>query len=196
MSDLKTAWQTQATEENSMITLSDVRGRADRFQADIRLRNVIFYAYAAFNIAVSLWLIASGRLSAFLYPMLVMIAVHLWVLWQVNLRIGARPAPSQMGERPALDFYRDELQRQVAGLKRAWLWYIAPFMPPFLWELAIWAQRIQMRAIEAAHAPNYRLFLFSIFGAVCFWSAVYLAFSRAAVRLELRIARLNALKAE
>jgi hypothetical protein len=125
-----------------------------------------------------------------------MIAAHLWVLWQVNRRIGARPLPGETGGRPALDFYRDELKRQADGLSRAWLWYIAPFMPPFLWELAIWLQRIQARAMETSQPANYRLFLFSILGAVFFWTAVWLAFSRASVRWELQIARLNALKAE
>lgn len=196
MDELKTAWKTQPVEENSMITLSDIRARADKFQSHVRKRNVIFYAYALFNIVVSIWLIATGRWDEFLYPMLLMIAAHLWVLWQVNRRIGARPVPGEMGGRPALDFYRDELKRQVEGLSRAWLWYIAPFMPPFIWELAIWVQRIEARAAATSMPANYQLFLFSILGAVFFWSAVWLAFSRASLRLELQIERLNAVKAE
>jgi hypothetical protein len=196
MTDLKTVWQNQPTEETGMITISDIRARADKFQAHVRTRNVIFYAYATFNIVASAWLIASGRLAAYLYPMLVMIAVHLFVLWQVNRRIGARHLPGDMGGRPALDYYRDELRRQRDNLSRAWLWYIAPFMPPFVWELVIWMGRIQMRALERGVPPRYLLFSFSIFGAVCFWSAVWLAFSRASSRLELQIERLNAVKAE
>jgi hypothetical protein len=196
MDELQTIWKTQAVEEIGMITLSGVRARADKFQSQVRLRNVVFYVYALFNIAASIWLIASGRLSAFRYPMLVMIAAHLWVLWQVNRRIGARPAPGETGGRPALDFYRDELKRQADGLSRAWLWYIAPFMPPFLWELAIWLQRIQTHATPMPQAAAYRLFLLVVFGAVCFWTAVWLAFSRASVRLQMQIERLNALKAE
>jgi hypothetical protein len=195
MDDLKTVWKTQPLED-VMITLSDARARADKFQSRVRLRNVVFYVYALFNIVVSIWLIASGRLSAFLYPMLLMIAVHLWVLWQVNRHIGARPVVGEMGGRPALDFYRDELKRQVNGLSRAWLWYIAPFIPPYLWELAIWQERIEARAVATSMPANYLLLLFSIGGAVFFWTAVWLAFSRASVRLELEIARLNVLKAE
>jgi hypothetical protein len=195
MDDLKTVWKTQPPEDG-MITLTDARARADKFQSRIRLRNVVFYVYALFNVAASVWLIASGRLSAFLYPMLVMIAAHLWVLWQVNRHIGARPMPGETGGRPSLDFYRDELKRQGNGLSRAWLWYIAPFIPPYLWELVIWQQRIEARAVATSMPANYLLFLFSILGAMFFWAAVWLAFSRASVRLELEIARLNALKAE
>jgi hypothetical protein len=195
MNDLKTVWKNQPVEDG-MITLSDARASAGKLQAQIRLRNVIFYAYALFNIVASIWLLASGRFGAFLYPMLLMIAAHLWVLLQVNRRIGARPLPGDMGGRPALDFYRDELTRQASGLSRAWLWYIAPFMPPFIWELAIWQQRIEGRAVATSMPANYQLFLFSIFGAVFFWTAVWLAFSRASLRLELQIERLNKVKAE
>ena len=195
MDDLKAVWKTQPVEDG-MITLTDARARADKFQGHVRKRNVIFYAYALFNIVASFWLIATGRLSAFLYPMLLMVAAHLWVLWQVNRRIGARPVPGEMGARPALDFYRDELKRQIDGLSRAWLWYIAPFLLPYFWELAIWQQRIEARAAATSMPPNYQLLLFSIVGAVFFWTAVWLAFSRASLRLELQIERLNALKAE
>ena len=196
MNDLKTVWKTQTVEENRMITLSDVRARAGRFQARIRWRNIALYAYSLVNIGLSIWLIASGRLSAFKYPMLLMVAAHLLVLWQINRRIAARPLPGDMAEQPALDFHRHELERQVHNLSRAWLWYIAPFIPPFLWELAIWLQRIQIHATAMPEAAAYRMFLLTVLGGVFFWTAVWLAFSRAAVRLQLQIERLNALKAE
>jgi hypothetical protein len=193
MSDLKTVWKTQFLEENSMITLSDLRARAERFQAHVRRRNVALYAYSLINIVLSFWLIATRpRLSAFLYPVLLMVAAHLLVLWQVNRRIGARPQPGDMAEKPALDFYRHELERQADGLSCAWLWYIAPFMPPFVWELAIWLHRIQTHVAVF----GYRELIFSVMFAVCFWTAVWFAFSRAAVRLQLQIARLDVLKAE
>ena len=196
MNDLKTVWKTQPVEENGMITLSDIRTRADRFQAHVRMRNVVFYVYALANIAASFWLIATGRLSAFLYPMLLMVAAHLFVLWQVNRRIAARPLPGDVAKQPALDFYRQELKRQADGLSRAGLWYIAPFMPPFVWELAIWVQRIQARAVETSQAADYRLFLFSIFGVVCFWTAVWLAFSHVNLKLQMQIERLDKVVAE
>jgi hypothetical protein len=69
-------------------------------------------------------------------------------------------------------------------------------MPAFLWELAIWLQRLQMRAEEGIREPNYAAFVLVVLGAIFFWSAVWFAFSRASVRLELQLARLNAAKAE
>jgi hypothetical protein len=196
MTDIKTIWNVQPVEDNSMITLSDLRARAHRFQAKTQWRNVALYVYSLANIGLSIWLIASGRLSAFLYPMLLMVAAHLLVLWQINRRIAARALPPDIAGQPALDFHRHELERQAYGLSRAWLWYIAPFIVPFLWELAIWLERIQAHATAMPQPAAYRLFLFSVLGAVFFWTAVWLAFSRAALGLQLQIERLNALKAE
>ena len=196
MNDPKTLWKTQAMEETRMMTLSDIRARANRFQWRVRMRNVALYAYSLANIAASAWLLSTGRFSAFLYPMLLMVAAHLLVLWQVNRRISARPVPGDMAGKPALDFYRDELKRQADGLSNAWLWYIAPFMPAFLWELAIWLQRLQARAAEGVREPNYAGFILVVLGAIFFWTAVWLAFSRASLKAQMQIDRLDALKAE
>jgi hypothetical protein len=183
-------------EENSMIALSDVRARADRLRMRANWRNIALYAYSAANIGLSLWLIASGRLSSFKYPMVLMIAAHVFVLWQVNRRIASRALPGEMAGQAALDFLRDELERQAGAFSNAWLWYIAPFMPAFLWELAIAFHRLQLKAAETGHPSDYRLLMFTILTAICFWTAVWLAFSRGAVKFQLQVERLNALKAE
>ena len=46
-----------------MITLSDIRGRAAKFQARIRWRNLALYLYSLANIAITLWLVSTGRFS-------------------------------------------------------------------------------------------------------------------------------------
>jgi hypothetical protein len=196
MTDIKTLWNAQIVEDNSMITLSELRDRAGRFQAKTHWRNIALYAYSLANIVASIWLIASGRFSFLRYPMLLMIAAHLLVLWQINRRITARALPPEMAGRPALDFHRHELERQASALSRAWLWYIAPFIPPFLWELAIWLQRIQSHTGALPYAAALWLFAFSVLGGLFFWTAVWLAFSRASVRLQLQIERLKAVQAE
>ena len=196
MNDPRTLWKNQTVEENALINLSDIRARANRFQSRVHMRNVALYAYSLFNIAASAWLISTGRFDEFLYPMLLMVAVHLFVLWQVNRRISARPLPGDMAGKPALDFHRDEMKRQADALSNAWLWYIFPFMPPFLWELAIWLQRLQERAAEGVREPNYFGFFLVVLSAIFFWTAVWLAFSRSSVKLKWQIERLDALKAE
>jgi hypothetical protein len=64
-------------------------------------------------------------------------------------------------------------------------------MPPFLWELAIWLHRIQIHAVSIPQGTSYRLFFLCVLGAVFFWTAVWLAFSRAALRLQLQINELE-----
>ena len=193
MTDPQTLWKTQIVEENNMITLADVRARAARFQAGIRWRNLGLYAYSLFGILVSAWLIASGRFPNIRAPMLLMVAAHLLVLWLINHRISGRPLPADIATQPALDFHRQQLERQAHGLSRAWLWYMMPFIVPFVWELAIWLHRIQTHALppRAFQAWTHVVVL-----AVVFWTAVLLAFSRAKVRVELQIERLKTLKAE
>jgi phosphoglycerol transferase MdoB-like AlkP superfamily enzyme len=193
MTDFKTVWKTQPTEVNAMSSLAEVRARAARSQAGIRWRNIALCAYSAFSILVSLWLVARGAFPAMRYPMLLMVAAHLLVLWQINRRITARRLPADMAAQPAVDFHRQQLERQALGLSRAWLWYMMPFLVPFLWELAIMLHRIQT---GDAPSENIRLFVVFVVTAVLFWTAVLLAFSRAALRAQLQIERLNALKSE
>jgi hypothetical protein len=149
--------------------------------------------YSALSIAASLWLVARGAFPAMRYPMLLMVAAHLFVLWQVNARITARRLPGEIAAQPALDFHREQLRRQAHGLSKAWLWYVTPFLIPFVWELAIMLHRIQ-----TGEAPPENLRLFYVFVAVgvLFWTAVLLAFSRAALKAQLQLERLNAIKAE
>ncbi|HEX4736361.1 MAG TPA: hypothetical protein VH331_02245 [Allosphingosinicella sp.] len=193
MTDFKTVWKTQPSEVNAMSTLAEVHARAAKAQAGIRWRNTALYAYSAFSIAVSVWLIARGAFPLMRYPILLTVAAHLLVLWQINRRINARPLPADMAAQPALDFHREQLERQAHGLSQAWLWYMVPFLIPFAWELGIMLNRI-----HTGEAPpeNARLLVFFIVVAACFWTAVLLAFSRAALKARLQIERLNALKAE
>lgn len=193
MTDPKSIWKAQPSEVNAMSSLAEVQTRAERFRAGIRVRNIALYAYSAFSIMASLWLIARGAFPAMKYPMLLMVAAHLFVLWLINQRITARRLPADLAEQPALHFYRQQLEHQAHGLSRAWLWYMMPFLIPFVWELGIMLNRIQTGALPP---EAIRLFIILVVVAACFWTAVLLAFSRAALKTQLELARLDAVKAE
>jgi hypothetical protein len=193
MTDFKHVWKTQPSEVNAMSSIAEVRARAAKVQAGIRWRNVALYAYSAVSILVSIRLIAQGAVPAMRYPLLLTVAAHLLVLWQINRRLTARRLPDDLAAQPAVDFHRAQLERQAHGLSHAWLWYMMPFLIPFAWQLGIMLHRIQT---GAAPPENMRLFVSFIVVAVWFWAAVLLAFSRAALKAQLQIARLNALKAE
>lgn len=193
MTDPKTVWKTQATEVNAMTSLAEVRARAARMETGILWRNVALYAYSAFSILVALWLVARGAFPVMRYPLLLTVAAHLFVLWQINRRIAARRLPGDIAAQPALDFHRGQLERQADGLSHAWLWYMIPFLVPFVWELGIMLHRIQTREAPPESAGLVAVFVMT---GLLFWTAVLLAFSRAALKARLQIERLAALQAE
>ncbi len=86
-----------------------------------------------------------------------------------------------------------ELERQRDALSSAWLWYIAPFMPGLIWELWL---RATAHPAGLPPAADRALVLFLTMSAAFFWIAVGFAFSWASARLDVRLERLNTLKAE
>ena len=176
-----------------MITLSDIRGRAAKFQSRIRWRNVALYLYSLANIAVTLWLVSTGKFPRMAAPGLLIGAAHLFVIWQVWWRTGVRALPDDLMARAALDYHRHELERQRDAMSGAWLWYIAPFMPGLIWELWL---RATLHPASLPPAADRALVLFLVLSALFFWTTVLMAFQWAAARLDIRIERLNTLKAE
>lgn len=193
MTDIKAVWQNQPTEETTMITLSDIRARAGSLRTRIRLRNGALYLYSAGNVLLTLWLISRGVSPRYTGPGLLIAAAHLFVIWQIWWRTGARVFPSHLMGTAALDYLRHELTRQRDALSGAWLWYVAPFMPGLIWELWL---RATLHPANLSPASDRAMVLFLILGAVFFWVAVTLAFLLASARLDLRLERLNTLKAE
>jgi len=193
MSDIKTVWKNQATPEAGMITLSDIRARAAKYQSRIRTRNVVLYVYGLANIAITAWLLSTGRYAAFATPALLMVIAHLFVIWQVWKRAAARDLPGELGGHAALDFHRQELQRQHETMSRAWLWYIAPFIPAFLWEVWI---RAQMPTPSVPPYADRMIVSMILLAGLFFWTSVWLWFSRGAARLQLQIKELDHVKAE
>lgn len=193
MSDIRTIWQTQFTEEDGMITLSDIRGRAAKFQARIRWRNLALYLYSLANIAITLWLVSKGVSPRYTAPGLLIAAAHLFVIWQLWWRTTVRALPDDLMGRAALDYHRHELERQRDAMSGAWLWYIAPFMPGLVWELWL---RATLHPANLSPGTDRALVLFLTLSALFFWTTVLMAFQWAAARLETRIERLNTLQAE
>jgi hypothetical protein len=179
--DIKTIWQTQPTEEMT-VSLSDLHARTETFRSRVRLRNAVLYVYGLFNIAAGGALVWAGIFPKMAYPMLLMIAAHFFVLWQVATRVTGRELPADLPGQSVVSFLRHEFERQRRALSSAWAWYIVPFMPAFLWELAIWFQAIQAHAGTPAHDAATRMFVATIVAAIVFWSAVWLLFARGANR--------------
>ena len=193
MTELKALWQNQPTEENTMITLSDIRERMQALQTRVRLRNGALYLYSFANIAITIYLIWRGVSPRYTAPGLLIAAAHLFVIWQIWWRTSARAIPTHLMGVAALDYLRHELMRQRDALSGAWLWYVAPFMPGLVWEMWL---RATLHPANISPAMDRLMVLFLILSALFFWVAVTLGFALAAARTELRLERLNTLKAE
>jgi hypothetical protein len=193
--DIKTLWQNQPMEETA-VSLADLQSRAEAFRRRIRWRNAVLYLYSVFNIVVGGWLIYKRVFPTMIYPMLLMIAAHLFVLWQVVTRIGGRRVPESATGQASLSFLRQQYEQQREALSGAWLWYIMPFMLPFLWELVIWLGGILAHPGTAAQAANIRHFALTITGAILFWGTVWWLFQRGARHWQQEIGELDRIRAE
>jgi hypothetical protein len=193
MNDLQTVWKNQDTAEKNMITLADIRANASKYQSRIRTRNIVLYLYSLATVISTVWLLSTGKYSLYAPPGILMIFAHLFVVWQVWWRAAARDIPGELGGRAALDFHRQELQRQHDVMSKAWLWYIAPFWPALIWE--IWLRAQEPTPSVPPHA-DFMIVLLICVGAVSFWTAVWFWFSRSAARLQLQIQELDHVKAE
>lgn len=194
MIDIKDIWKNQPVEETVVMNIKDLTLHADHMHARISRRNLLLYAYSAFNIVcivVGLVVLPFPKQRP---PELLMLVAHLFVLWQVWMRFTPRRAPLQNSGQAVLQFHRQELERQHGAVARAWLWYIAPFMPPFIWQLAIWYGNID--PATPVGTASMHLLIMVILSAVFFWSFVWLLFSRHATRLELELERLSRVRTE
>lgn len=179
-----------------MITLSEIQARAGSFAARVHWRNLALYAYSIANIAITAWLVSTGQHKAYMRyeaPGLLIVVAHLFVIWQLWWRTSVGVMPGDLMGRAALDYLRHQLERQRNALSSAWLWYIAPFMPGLIWELWL---RATAHPAGIPPAADRAILLFLVLSAAFFWIAVGFAFSWAAARLDVRLERLNTLKAE
>jgi hypothetical protein len=196
MTDIKAIWQNQPMEDNEMINLSEIRARAESFEAGVRWRNLALYAYSIANITITAWLISTGQHKPYMRyaaPGLLIVVAHLFVIWQLWWRTSVRAMPADLMGRAALDYLRHQLERQRNALSSAWLWYIAPFMPGLIWELWL---RANPRPASIPIGADHALVLYLGLSALFFWTTVGFAFSWGAARLDIRLERLNTLKAE
>jgi hypothetical protein len=196
MTDIKAIWQNQPMEDNEMINLSEIRARAESFEAGVRWRNLALYAYSIANITITAWLISTGQHKPYMRyaaPGLLIVVAHLFVIWQLWWRTSVRAMPADLMGRAALDYLRHQLERQRDALSSAWLWYIAPFMPGLIWELWL---RANFHPASVPTGADHALVLYLGLSGLFFWTTVGFAFSWGAARLDVRLERLNTLKAE
>jgi hypothetical protein len=126
MTDLKTLWTNQKTEET--VTLENIQEKAAKFQRRVYWGNTLEYAASVLVVVIFGWYVwVLPGWMAKLGSALIVVAI-LYIVWQLGRRGRAGRVPG--GSALALvDFHRRELERRRDLLRSAWHWYILPVVP-------------------------------------------------------------------
>jgi hypothetical protein len=127
---LQLAWQRQALDA-PRINLAYLRHRTEILRRRSRIRNAFEYLGGAVAVV---WVLSSGW--SFIRPRPLMSAsIALWVLamvyimFQWHRRAGAQTPAAQLGTLDALQFYRQQLERQRDARRGNWRWWLPPLAP-------------------------------------------------------------------
>ncbi|MAN44727.1 MAG: hypothetical protein GYB49_14280 [Alphaproteobacteria bacterium] len=125
---LQKLWATQPVEPFSL-SPEELRQRARKFQASLRMRNITEYLAALLVVGVFGWM-------AFLIPQPVVklgagliILGALYVSWKLHTYSGANMAHGGDTADSLIRYHRAELVRQREALANVWRWYLLPFLP-------------------------------------------------------------------
>jgi hypothetical protein len=132
-------WQKMPA-DTVLITADEMRARARKFQARIRIRNFIEYIAAGFVVVVFGWYATWPSKSWLWIPANVTIVLGtLLVVFNLYRRGRAVATPATASTSALIEFQRAELARQRDALLTTWRWYFLPFVPGFaLFTAALW----------------------------------------------------------
>jgi hypothetical protein len=126
--DIKSIWGAQAVEP-ILITVEQVRAKANKFQSAVQRRNRIEYSAGVLVVAgfgSYLWIFRTPlmRLGSIL-----IIAGAMFIMAWIHFRASAKAIPSHISFMDYVSRYREELRRQQSALRTVWLWYLGPLVP-------------------------------------------------------------------
>lgn len=128
--DIRSLWQNMPA-EIVVIGAEEMRTKARRFQARIRLRN--FVEYAAFAMVV-VWF-GYGAVMAQTWQAkaaaILMVLGATVAVWNLHRRGRAVATPVGASATGLIDFQRSELARQRDVARSVWRWYLLPLIPGF-----------------------------------------------------------------
>jgi hypothetical protein len=158
-------WRSQ-NEETPVMTLADIRRKAQAFQTKIRRRNVREYTGAALGMILFgtfMW-IFPGLLTK-LGAGLTMLAI-VFVVYQMRRDGSARDVPADATAADCLTFHRQELARQRDLLKRVGPWQQGPMVPGVaLFFAGLWLEYVHDRE-DAVIMTISAILMAAVFGVV------------------------------
>jgi hypothetical protein len=126
--DVGKLWRDQR-EELVKMSLDEIRGKARKYERQIRRRNgveyvaiaavVAFFGFSMLRLENALMRVGEGMC----------IAGGLYVAYQLHRRGSARAVPGDMALTSCIDFRLRELERQRDYLQGSWSWYLGPLVP-------------------------------------------------------------------
>ncbi len=121
-------WQNQ-TEEETNVTLKDIRSQALKFQTKIRRRNL--GEYIGIVVGTVIYCGFMWYLSGLLVKLgaAVTLAGMYFSVYQIRRDGSAHEVPVDSPPSECLEFHRQELTRQRDMLRRVGPWHIGPMMP-------------------------------------------------------------------
>jgi hypothetical protein len=147
--DIKAIWGAQSVEPH-LVTVEQIRAKADKFQSAVRRRNRVEYAAGVLVVAGFGSYIWIFRTLLMQLGSILIIAAAIFIMVWIHFRASANPIPSHISFMDYVSRYREELRRQQSALRTVWLWYLAPFVPGFVLFTAGMSRLLE-------HAPGSRL---------------------------------------
>jgi Flp pilus assembly protein TadB len=188
--DEKNVWRKQHTEDTVM-TLANIHERAQKFQTQVRRRNV--REYIAVLVVVLVfgfyfwifpgWMMKTGSALS--------IVAALFVAWQLHRR-GAAQALTANSGMPLVDFHRAELMRQRDLAKSVGVWYLAPFVPGCV--LLVLGRYFQFHVPGRTLTWDHQIILMAAAVVALIFGIVWLLNAWGAERLQRRIDQLDNLR--
>lgn len=185
---VRAAWRSE-NEESYIVSVEELRARAEQLSAGVHRRNLAEYCAGALVAAVDCYYFFHFSSLLARVGSALMLAAIAWIVLHLRQHGSAGPIPTQSLQ--SLDFLTGELMRQRDLLRDVWNWYLLPLVPGMtLFLLGLH----DIKGAGASPLVSERAILNTV--AVCIIGFALIAFAnnRAARRLQRQIDHLNSLK--
>jgi small-conductance mechanosensitive channel len=156
-------WQSQPVEVTKM-SVEELRRRAGRFERKIRWRNIREYVASLIAAGLMGYFYITAHDVASRVTFALFIAAMLWIVIALHRMGSARRTPHDVDTLTTQQFYRAELERQLAVVKNVWWWYLAPMVPGMIGCSVSYIMKPHHAATWAGLAFMNALFIVSFYG--------------------------------
>jgi len=166
-------WQNQPVEVTKM-SVEELRRRAGKFERKIRWRNIREYVASLFAAGLMGYFYIGANDVASRVTFALFIAAMLWIVIALHYMGSAKRTPVDVDTLTTHQFYRTELERQLAVVKNVWWWYLAPLVPGCI-----------ACTVSYVMKPHHT----GVWGGLIFMNALFVVSFYAVWRLNMRAAR-------